>query len=180
MFHFGFHRAEEWGLDKPLFTGCLQIFQADLKLRIALYSYKDQSRLIMDPDNIVPFGQCPIGKKRYCQFLFSCWRLIRSSYYLEIKPGESITNFVDGVIDSSRYYVVRLKVNYLFDNQVTLVWLFKFFLYSFLMHLFDRTQTLAGGFGLESDSESEKSLLTLKPHWMNMSNTLIALHWPPS
>lgn len=81
------HRAEEWGLDKPLFTGYLQIFQADLKLRIALYSYKDQSRLIMDPDNIIPFGQCPI----------------------EIKPGESITNFVDGVIDSSRYYVVRLK-----------------------------------------------------------------------
>jgi hypothetical protein len=28
----------------------------------------------------------------------------------EIKPGENVTNFVDGVIDSSRYYAVRLKV----------------------------------------------------------------------
>jgi hypothetical protein len=82
------HRAEDWGLDKPLFTGCLQIFQADRKLRIVLYSYKDQNRQIMDTDSITPFGQCPI----------------------EIKPGESITNFADGVVDSSRYYVVRLKV----------------------------------------------------------------------
>jgi hypothetical protein len=81
------HRAEEWGLDNPIFTGCLQFFQADRKLRLVIYSYKDQNRLIMDAESITPFGQCPI----------------------EIKAGESITNFVDGVVDSSRYYVVRLK-----------------------------------------------------------------------
>jgi hypothetical protein len=28
------HRAEEWGLDNPLFTGCVKIFQVDLKCRI--------------------------------------------------------------------------------------------------------------------------------------------------
>jgi hypothetical protein len=55
-------RAEEWGLENPLFTGCLQVFQADRKLRIALYTYKDQTRLVMDAENVVPFGQCPIGE----------------------------------------------------------------------------------------------------------------------
>lgn len=34
------HRAEDWGLANPLCTGALQVFQADSKLRIVLYSYK--------------------------------------------------------------------------------------------------------------------------------------------
>ncbi len=81
------HRAEDWGLANPMCTGCLQIFQADTKLRIILYSYKDANHLTMTPENIVPLGQCP----------------------MEVKHGENITTYVDAVIDSSRYYVLRLK-----------------------------------------------------------------------
>lgn len=81
------HRAEDWGLANPLCTGCLQIFQADTQLRIILFSYKDANHLTMTAENILPLGQCPI----------------------EVKHGENITTFVDAVIDSSRYYVLRLK-----------------------------------------------------------------------
>ncbi|KAJ1435871.1 hypothetical protein B484DRAFT_325355 [Ochromonadaceae sp. CCMP2298] len=54
------HRAEDWNLANPIFTGCLKIFQGGDKLRL-------------------------------------------------VKPGENILGFVDAVIDSSRYYVVRIK-----------------------------------------------------------------------
>jgi len=73
-------------LEKPLFTGLLRIFQEDTKLRIILYSYKDSSSLSTSEDNLVQFGECPI----------------------EIKPKEDILAFVDAVIDSSRYFVIRL------------------------------------------------------------------------
>ena len=81
------HRAEEWGLEAPLFTGLLKIFQRDKKLRIVLFSYKDPQSLSTAEENLVEFGECPI----------------------EVKPKEDIMAFVDAVIDSSRYYVIRLK-----------------------------------------------------------------------
>lgn len=76
----------------------------------------------MEADNLTPFGQCPIGmfhltltayyKKEQSPCNIVCYsdRYKCRGYFIEIKPGEGIMNFVDGVIDSSRYYVVRLKV----------------------------------------------------------------------
>ena len=81
------HRAEDWGLADPLFTGLLRIFQADTKLRIALYAYKDTTTLMETNENLVPFCECPI----------------------EVKPKGEITSYVDAVIDSSRYFVIRAK-----------------------------------------------------------------------
>lgn len=48
---------------------------------------QDPMRMNMTAENLNIFGQCPI----------------------EIKPHENITPYVDAVIDSSRYYVVRIK-----------------------------------------------------------------------
>lgn len=39
----------------------------------------------------------------------SCHYFSLLFYYTEVKPGENILNFVDGVIDSSRYFVIRIK-----------------------------------------------------------------------
>mmetsp|Transcript_11478 Transcript_11478/g.18804 ORF Transcript_11478/g.18804 Transcript_11478/m.18804 type:complete len:263 (-) Transcript_11478:232-1020(-) len=81
------HRAEDWNLANPLFTGCLKVFQAGNRLRVAIYAFKDPLKTSVTEENIQQFGECPI----------------------EVKPGETIISFVDGVIDSSRYYVVRIK-----------------------------------------------------------------------
>eukprot|EP01036_Dinobryon_divergens_P024534 gene24534-32996_t len=80
------HRAEDWKLENPLFSGCLKIFQADSKLRIVVYSPKDGKSAIFD-ENIQIFCESRI----------------------EVKPGENILSFVDGVIDSSRYFVIRVQ-----------------------------------------------------------------------
>ena len=50
------HRAEDWSLATPQFTGALRIFQSDLKLRIALFTYNDPATLSMAVDNITLFG----------------------------------------------------------------------------------------------------------------------------
>lgn len=81
------HRAEDWSLDSPIFTGCLRCYQADTKLRIVLYSLKDTANRSVADDNVIEFAECPI----------------------EVKAKETITSFVDAVIDSSRYYVLRVK-----------------------------------------------------------------------
>jgi len=81
------HRAEDWNLANPIFTGCLKIFQGGDKLRLVVYSFKDPLKTSVTAENIQMFGECPI----------------------EVKPGENILGFVDAVIDSSRYYVVRIK-----------------------------------------------------------------------
>lgn len=81
------HRAEDWGLDKPVFTGCLKMFQADTKFRIVIYRLKDPSTTLTSDENLIFFAECPI----------------------EVKPKGDITAFVDAVIDSSRYYVLKIK-----------------------------------------------------------------------
>lgn len=81
------HRAEDWDLANPILTGCLKVFQADTKLRIVLYSFKDPSNTNVTAENINPIGECPI----------------------DLKPGDNVIGFVDAVIDSSRYYVLRIK-----------------------------------------------------------------------
>jgi hypothetical protein len=81
------HRAEDWGLADPLFTGVMRVFQADTKMRIVLYAYKDSTTLLETDENLVQFGECPI----------------------EVQPAEDITKYVDAVIDSSRYFVLRMK-----------------------------------------------------------------------
>jgi hypothetical protein len=60
-----------------------------LQLLISVYAYKDSESKSTAEDNLTLFGQCPI----------------------EVKPQETIVRFVDSVIDSSRYYVLRLKVS---------------------------------------------------------------------
>jgi adaptin ear-binding coat-associated protein 1/2 len=81
------HRAEEWGLADPLFTGHMRVFQADTLLRIVLFAFRDPTTLMTADENLVLFGECPV----------------------EVKPSTDITTFVDSVIDSSRYFVLRLK-----------------------------------------------------------------------
>jgi adaptin ear-binding coat-associated protein 1/2 len=83
------YRAEEWGLEKPLFTGHLKIFQNDVKLRITLFRYKDESTLLATPENLIQFADCPF----------------------QITPGEDVTAFVDSVADSSRYFVLRFLLH---------------------------------------------------------------------
>ena len=57
------HRAEDWNLATPLFTGALRVYQSDLKMRIALFTYNDPKKLSMVPENITLFG----GKyENYC------------------------------------------------------------------------------------------------------------------
>ena len=79
------HRAEEWNLDNPLFTGLMKIFQMDTSLRMVIFRYKNNLSLSKDPDNLIEFAACPI----------------------QVKPKEDIIQFVDSVIDSSRYFVIR-------------------------------------------------------------------------
>ena len=81
------HRAEDWGLATPLFTGFLRVTQTDVRLKVAVFAYKDSSTLLTSEDNLVRFGECPI----------------------EVAPQSDITTFVDAVIDSSRYYVLRIR-----------------------------------------------------------------------
>jgi len=56
-------------------------------LRIVVYGFKDPEHQVVDDNHIVQFGECPV----------------------EVKAHENITTYVDAVIDSSRYYVLRIK-----------------------------------------------------------------------
>lgn len=79
------HRAESWGIENPLFTGVLRIYQKENSLRIIIYRFKDEKSTLLSDDNLLLFGECPIT----------------------IQAGENVMAFVDGVIDSSRYFVIR-------------------------------------------------------------------------
>lgn len=91
------HRAEDWGLDKPLFTGLLRIFQKDDKLRVSLFAYKDPKSTLETDENLVPFCDCPV----------------------EVKPKGTLNGLVDAVIDSGRYFVLRAKDPV--SNRTTLI-----------------------------------------------------------
>lgn len=85
----------------------------------------------MEEENLIPFGQSFIGIS--CALtanLMASTKQIPLHIHLEIKEGETLTNFVDGVVDSSRYYVVRIKVSCLLTH-----------LSSFLINLVSRTCT---------------------------------------
>jgi hypothetical protein len=56
------HRAEDWNLATPLFTGCLKLFQSGNTLRLVIYAFKDPKKTSVTDDNIQTFGECPIGK----------------------------------------------------------------------------------------------------------------------
>lgn len=71
----------------PVLTGLLRVLQNDVKLFVRIYSYNDPKSLAASPENLTLFGECPI----------------------EVQPKGDIIAFVDGVIDSSRYYVVRIQ-----------------------------------------------------------------------
>lgn len=56
------HRAEDWDLAHPIFTGCLKLFQSGDCLRLVIYAFKDQQKTSVTDENIQTFGECPIGK----------------------------------------------------------------------------------------------------------------------
>lgn len=66
------------------------MFQKDDFLRIVIYRYKDEKSTMTSDDNLVQFAECPI----------------------HIAPKENVVAFVDGVADSSRYFVLRSKYPY--------------------------------------------------------------------
>lgn len=82
------HRAEDWKLETPLFTGALRVYQRRNDLRVIVYR---EPPLSMQPTDDSPhsiFAECPIS----------------------LNPTEGdMLRFVDGVIDSSRYFVLRVK-----------------------------------------------------------------------
>ena len=81
------HRAEDWILAKPLFTGGLRVYQNDVILRIAIFTYQDILVQALTVENTTLFCEC----------------------FVEVKPGGDVLQFVDAVIDSSRYFVLRIK-----------------------------------------------------------------------
>lgn len=85
------HRAEEWDLANPLTTGCCRIYQTEKQLRVALYTLIDSTSANRTDDNIKLFGECLVPNT------------ISSA-----SMSTSITKYIDGVVDSSRYYVLRL------------------------------------------------------------------------
>ena len=50
------HRAEDWNLAAPMFTGALRMFQSDHTMRVALFTYNDQKTLSMAAENLTLFG----------------------------------------------------------------------------------------------------------------------------
>lgn len=81
------HRAEEWGLDKPILNphGELKVFQKGNECFIRLYDPKD-------PNNLVLFAQAPIR--------------VDDKF---AKKG--LDFYVQKVVDSSRYFAVRVEVS---------------------------------------------------------------------
>jgi uncharacterized membrane protein YgcG len=79
--------AKDWDLANPLFTGCMKVFQQDNVLKLKLFTYRDPECRSTADDNINFFGECPI----------------------EVKPKEDVSRFVDCVIDSSRYFAIRIQ-----------------------------------------------------------------------
>jgi Protein of unknown function (DUF1681) len=56
------HRAEDWNLAVPMFTGALRMFQSDLKMRVAIFTYNDQKTLSMADENLTLFGGDNVSK----------------------------------------------------------------------------------------------------------------------
>ena len=81
------HRAEDWDLEKPLFTGYLKVYQSDQKLFVRIYQILNGYSRTPNDENLQFFAECPV----------------------EIKPNETVTNFIDAVIDSSRYFALKIK-----------------------------------------------------------------------
>lgn len=81
------HRAESWDLEKPLFIGYLRMYQNDKKLIVRIYKFTNTYSKDPTDENIAFFSECPV----------------------EIQPRESITAYIDNVVDSSRYFVLKMK-----------------------------------------------------------------------
>jgi hypothetical protein len=82
------HRAEDWKLEDPLFTGGLRVYQRGETLRIIIY-------------RILPLSLQPVDESPFIIFAES---------FIHIDSSErDMLRFVDGVIDSSRYFVLKIK-----------------------------------------------------------------------
>jgi hypothetical protein len=87
LLHFTLTRAEDWGLDKPMITGELKVIQKGDDCRVRLY---DPGKTGPDGGPVL-FAECPIVideafKKKKLEF------------------------YVESVVDSSRYFVLRVEV----------------------------------------------------------------------
>lgn len=82
------HRAEDWGLAKPLVTGVMKLVQCDKKLMIRIYEDKKTTMGNVVTSELVLFAECPIV----------------------LDNNMVINNFVESVVDSSRYFVLRIEV----------------------------------------------------------------------
>ena len=82
------HRAEDWKLENPLFTGALRVYQRGDALRVIIYR--------VPPVSLQPTDDSPHAIFAECQ--------------IQISPSErDLLRFVDGVIDSSRYFVLKIR-----------------------------------------------------------------------
>lgn len=82
------HRAEDWKLESPLFTGGLRVYQRNDSLRVIVYRVLPLSLQPTDDSPYSIFAECPIA--------------------IEATENDMV-RFVDGVVDSSRYFVLRVK-----------------------------------------------------------------------
>mmetsp|Transcript_65600 Transcript_65600/g.148027 ORF Transcript_65600/g.148027 Transcript_65600/m.148027 type:complete len:353 (-) Transcript_65600:114-1172(-) len=80
------HRAEEWGLDKPLLTGSLKVVQRDNTLLVRVLAEKKEGEGSLVTLRHELFAECPIDLEQ---------------------PGAQLSHFVETVADSSRYFVLR-------------------------------------------------------------------------
>ena len=82
------HRAEDWQLESPLFTGALRVYQRGDSLRVIVY-------------RVPPISLQPTDESPYSIFAESL---------IHISPSErDLLRFVDGVVDSSRYFVLKIQ-----------------------------------------------------------------------
>lgn len=80
-------RAEDWKLDAPAFTGVTRVYQLGDDLAVRLYRFRDAGSTLTTDDNLELFAECAI----------------------HLEKDDALSKFVDEVVDSSRYFVLRCK-----------------------------------------------------------------------
>lgn len=68
--------------------GCMRVYRGDNDMKVRIYTFIDTTSLNNTTDsNIKQFAEC----------------------HFKLSPGEVISTYIDSVIDSSRYFVLRIK-----------------------------------------------------------------------
>lgn len=74
-------------MDAPAFTGVTRVYQLGDDLAVRLYRFRDAGSTLTTDDNLELFAECPI----------------------HLEKDDALSKFVDEVVDSSRYFVLRCK-----------------------------------------------------------------------